>query len=436
MKISIESLAPCKKLIRVDFAAEEVGATFEKITREFQKHAHLPGFRSGKAPKHLILRSYAERIEQEVKRELIGNGYRDAVKRNHLHIVGEPDFEEIQFSKNTPFQFVVTIETAPEFELPIYKGLYAKRELRQVTEADVEQALGVLREKRGSFTDVARPIREGDFVVINYKAFCDGKPITETAPKATRLESAEAFWINVKPKEFIPGFSEQLIGAEAGEGRRVSVDFANDFSVPELAGKTGVFEVEILQIKEQNLPPMDDAFAKEYGAENVAALRAGILRDLESELKSKMRRDIRNQLLRDLMSRVTCALPESVVEEETKNVVYNIVRENRNRGVSKELIDDQKDEIYSMASNSARDRIKSAFLIGKIAAKEGIDASETEIKNRIAELAHVYEIKPEKMVKQLRERNGISEIREQIIRAKVIDLLEFHAQIEDVLPAD
>ena len=436
MNVTVETLAPCKKLIRIDYPVEEVGATFDKITREFQKYANLPGFRPGKAPKHLVMRSYGERIESEVKRELIGNGYRDAIKDNDLHIVGEPDFEEIQFAKDTPFQFAVTVETAPDFELPEYKGLEAKREMRTVTEEDIDQALTVLQEKRGSFNDVDRPVEDGDYVVINYKGTCDGKPITEIAAGASRLESAEGFWVNVAADQFIPGFTEQLVGGKAGESRSVNVDFAADFAVTELAGKAGLFEVEISQVKVQDLPEVNEEFAKQFGAESVESLREGIHRDLEAELKSKLSRDLRNQLLQGLMSKVTCELPESVVEEETKNVVYNIVRENRNRGVSKEMIDTQKDEIYSMASNSAKDRIKSAFIIGKIASKEGITAKNEEINYRIIELAQTYDIKPEKMAKQLKERNGISEIQEQIISSKVVDFLELHAKIEDVLPSE
>jgi trigger factor len=436
VNVTVETLAPCKKLIRIDYPVEEVGATFDKITREFQKFANLPGFRPGKAPKHLVMRSYGERVESEVKRELIGNGYRDAIKDNDLHVVGEPDFEEIQFAKDTPFQFAVTVETAPEFELPEYKGLEAKREMRTVTEEDIDQALTVLQEKRGSFNDVDRPVEDGDYVVINYKGTCEGKPITETAPSAGRLESAEAFWVHVATDQFIPGFTEQLVGGKAGGTRSVNVDFAADFAVTELAGKSGLFEVEVSQVKVQDLPEVNEEFAQQFGAESVEKLREGIHRDLESELKTKVSRDLRNQLLHGLMSKVTCELPESVVEEETKNVVYNIVRENRNRGVSKEIIDTQKDEIYSMASNSAKDRIKSAFIIGKIASKEGITAKNEEVNYRIIELAQMYDIKPEKMAKQLKERNGISEIQEQIISSKVVDLLELHAQIEDVLPTD
>ena len=436
MNVSVENLAPCKKLIRVDFPADEVGATFNKITREFQKYANLPGFRPGKAPKHLVIRSYGDRIEQEVKRELIGSGYRDAIRDNDLHVVGEPDFEEIQFAKDMPFQFAVTVETAPDFELPEYKGLEAKREMRTVTEEDVEAALTVLQEKRATFQDVDRPVQEGDFVVVNYKGTCEAKPITEIAPNAARLEAAEGFWVRIASDQFIPGFTEQLVGAAAGESRSVSVDFQEDFAVKELVGKTGLFEVEVVQVKEQDLPEVDEAFANQYGADSVDQLREGILRDLEAELKSKIARNVRNQLLESLMSKVSCELPESVVDEETKNVVYNIVRENRNRGISKEVIDNQKDEIYSMAATSAKDRIKSAFIVGRIAAQENITATNEEINARIIELAHAYDIQPEKMAKQLKERNGISEIQEQIISSKVVDFLELHAKIEEVLPAD
>jgi trigger factor len=436
VNVSVESLAPCKKLIRVDFPVDEVNGTFDKITREFQKYANLPGFRAGKAPKHLVLRSYGDRIEQEVKRELVGNGYRDAIKENDIHVVGEPDFEEIQFSKDSPFQFAVTVETAPEFELPEYKGLEAKRETRSVTDADIDDALKVLQERQGSFTDVDREVQDGDFVVIDYKGTTEGKPITEVAPNAGRLESAEAFWVRVQADQFIPGFTEQLVGAKGGETRTVTLDLAEDFAVKELAGKPVSFEVVVQQVKVQELPEVDDEFAKKFGADNVAALRDGVQRDLESELKSKVNRDVKNQLIQSLMARVTCELPESVVEEETKNVVYNIVRENRNRGMSKEAIDTQKDEIYSIAANSAKDRVKSAFIMGKIAAKEGITATNEEINYRIIELAQMYDVKPEKMAKQLKERNGISEIQEQIITSKVMDFLELHAKIEDVLPAD
>lgn len=436
MNVSVETLAPCKKLIRVEFAVEEVKESFGRITSQFQKHVDLPGFRSGKVPKHLVVRSYGESIEAEVKKELIGVGCRKAVDENGLRLVGEWDVEEVQFSKDAPFQFVVRTETAPDFELPRYKGLKAKREMRTVTEDDVERAVQVLREERASFLDVDRAAKEGDFLVVDYQGTCEGKPITELAPTAGRLESAKGFWVHLAENRFIPGFAEQLIGAKKGEHRSIKIDFASDFAVAELAGKTGVFEVDVAEVKERVFPDWNDEFARQYGAESMAALRAGVIRDLEAELKGKVHRDVRNQLLQALMSQVTCELPESIVDEETKSLVYSIVHDRRKRGVPKESIDDQKEEIYLTAAQRAKGRVKSAFILGKIAEAENIAASDEEVRQQIVELFRMYNISPEKMNKQLEDRNRVSEVREQIVRSKVMDLLEKHADIEAVLPAE
>src|SRR2546430_12958152 len=147
----------------------------------------------------------------------------------------------------------------------------------------------------------------------------------------------------------------------------------------------------------------------------------------------KIKRSVRDQLVRELPNRVTCELPESIVLSETRNVVYDIVRENQQRGVSKETIEQQKDQIFSVANNSAKDRIKAAFVLGRIAEQEGIKADQKEVTQRILVLAQQYQIKPEQMVKQLRDRNGFAEIEEQIISAKVLDFMELNAKVEEVM---
>ena len=432
MNVSVENLGPCKKLLRVEVDAPAVDAALEEITLDFQKQVRLPGFRPGKAPRHLVVKAYAPQIDEEAKRKLVAD--RKAISDQKLRVVGQPDIEEIQFSKGRPFQFAVTLETAPDFELPEYKGLPVKREMAVVTEEDLERALNVLREQRAVYMDEAREVKEGDFVVVNYTGTCEGKPITDTASTARGLTEKKDFWLHVTKDSFIPGFTEQLVGAKAGEKRTVNVDFPAEFAARELSGKKGVYEVEVVQVKEKVLPELDDAFAKSYGAEDMAKLRAGVRTDLQNELNYKIKRNVRDQLVRELLKRVNCELPESIVLSETRNVVYDIVRENQQRGVSKETIEQQKDQIFSVANNSAKDRIKAAFVLGRVAEQEGIKADQKEVTQRILLLAQQYQIKPEQMVKQLRDRNGFAEIEEQIISAKVLDFLELNAKVEEVLP--
>jgi trigger factor len=235
--------------------------------------------------------------------------------------------------------------------------------------------------------------------------------------------------MHVQPGSFIPGFTDQLIGAQAGERRTVNVEFPADFVASELAGKKGVYEVEIVQVKEKVLPEVDDAFAKSFGAEGVEKLREGVRRDLQNELEFKQRRTLRNQIVRSLLDSVQFELPESIVLGETKNVIYDIVKENQDRGISKEVIDQQKNEIYNVASNSAKDRVKASFILNKIAEQEGLKVTETELTQHILHLAQQNNIRPEKFVKQLRERNGINALHEQILSAKVLDFLQEQAQI-------
>jgi trigger factor len=434
VNVTVENLAPCKKLVRVEVEAAKVDETFESVTGEFRKEANLPGFRPGKAPREMVLRKYDKDIQDEVRRKLISEAYRKAVEEQKLDVLGQPDIEEIQFSRGQPLQFAATVETAPEFELPEYKGLVAKREARVVTDEDVDKALTVLREQRTDFKLVDRPVQSGDIAVVNYTGTCEGKPITDLAPTAKGLTEKKNFWVEVTANSFIPGFADQLLGAKAGDQRTVNVDFPAEFVTPQLAGKKGVYAVEVVEVKEKMLPALDDELAKAYGAESLEKLRAGVRRDLENELNHKQDKTIRNQLVRTLLDRVNFELPASAVAQETRNVVYDIVQENAKRGISRAVIEQQKEQIYTAATHGAKERVKVAFLLQKIAEKEDIKVSQEEIAQRVQFMASLYQIPADKFLKDLQKRNGLIEVYDQVMNEKVMDLLQQNAKIEDVPP--
>jgi trigger factor len=432
VNITVENLAPCKKLLRVEVDAKAVDETFDTVTKDFQKQASLPGFRPGKAPRAMVLKKYEPDIKDEVKRKLIGDSYRKALDEKKIAVIGYPDIEEIQFGRGQALQFAATIETSPEFQLPEYKGLPAKREAKSVTAADVDRAIELLARQHVKFETVTRELRLGDVAVVNYTGTCDGKPITDTAPTAKGLTEQKNFWVDAASDSFIPGFADQLIGAKAGDKRTVNVDFPADFVTRQLAGKKGVYEVEVVEVKEKSLPPIDDAFAKKYDAENLTKLREGVQRDLENELKYSQARTVRGQIIYALLTATNFDLPETAVAHETRNVVYDIVRENNQRGVARDLIEKQKDEIYSAAAQSAKERVKLSFLIQRIAEKESIQVSQDEVLKRAQSLALAYQIPLEKFLKDLQKRNGVVELYDQIAHEKVLAFLEQNAKIEEV----
>lgn len=435
MNVTVENLAPCKKLMRVEVEAQKVDETFESVTKDFRREANLPGFRPGKAPRDMVLRKYEKEILEETKRKLISEAYRKAVEEQKLDVVSHPDIEEIQFGRGQALQFAATIETAPEFELPEYKGLPIKREMQSVTDADMERAINLLRERQVSFAKVERPVQSADIAVVNYTGTCEGKPITELAPAAKGLTEQKHFWVEVGANSFIPGFGDQLIGAKAGDKRTVTVDFPADFVTPQLAGKKGSYEVEVVEVKEKVLPALDEALAKAYGAESLEKLRAGVRSDLENELKFKQEKTLRSELVRALLGRINFDLPETAVARETRNVVYDLVQENTKRGIPRQAIEQQKEQIYSAATHNAKERLKVQFLLQKIAEKEDIKVSQEEIAQRVHHLAGMYQIPADKFLRDLQKRNGLIEVYDQIMNVKVIDFLQQNAKIEDVPPS-
>ena len=189
----------------------------------------------------MIAKRYEKDITEEVKKKLIPDAYRKAIGDKKLDVVGYPDIEEIQFGRGPALQFAATVETAPDFQLPEYKGLPVKRDTTTVTDADIDRALDLLRERQMDFKTVDRPSQTGDIAVVNYTGTCDGKPLTDIAPTAKGLTEQKNFWINLDSTSFIPGFGDQLIGAKAGEKRTVTVDFPADFVTPAVGEPKGAF---------------------------------------------------------------------------------------------------------------------------------------------------------------------------------------------------
>jgi trigger factor len=270
--------------------------------------------------------------------------------------------------------------------------------------------------------------------VVNYKGTADGKPLTDLAPTAKGLTEKQGFWVEIKAGSFIPGFTEQLAGTKAGDKKTINVDFPADFVTPQLQGKKGAYEVEVTEVKERVLPELNNEFAKSFGAEDLDRLREGVRSDLQNEMNLKRKKSVRGQILQALMDSVNFDLPETLVQQETRHSVYDIVSNIQQQGAPKEVIEQQKEEIYSVASRNAKDRVKLNLLVDRIAEKEGIRVSEQELNARLVFLAGQYKMTPDKFVKELEKGAGVYEIHRQLLNEKVVDFLAENAKIEDVPP--
>lgn len=430
MPVKIENIAPCRHKLRIEVDADKVAGVRAELLQEFRKQASIPGFRPGKAPEPLVEKRYAKQLDDEVRQRVIPDGYRDAITENKLRVVGRPEIESVDYLPGKPLVFTAAVDTAPEFTLPDYKGIAITKSETPVTDDDLTKTLDSLREQQADFTDVTgRGVQTGDFAVVNYSGVCDGKPISELAPDAKTLGEHKDFWLHVAADSFLPGFGEQLLGTAVGEKKQVLIDFAADFAVQPLAGKKATYFVEVTAIKEKKLPDVTDEFAAKIGAETVAKLQAEIRKGLEAERDNAVKGELRKQIVDHLLSKLEFELPKSLVEQETRSIVYDLVQENSRRGVPKESLEDKKDEIMGFASTSARERIRTSFILAAIAQAEKITVAETEMEERIAALAARYRVTPDKLKAQLSERDGFGEIEEQILIGKTLDFLIANAKV-------
>ncbi len=423
-------------MLRVEVPTEKVKETYETVTKSFQRKASLPGFRPGKSPINMVAKRFARDIDEDVKNKLTNESYQQALRDHKLIVVGNPEVEEVSFSREEPYQFLATIEVAPQFDLPDYKGIPAQRQIGRVTDADVNKALMMLRERQTKFETVDRELKEGDVAVVNYTGTVDGVPITDIAPAARGLTGQKNFWVNMDKGSFIPGFADQLTGAKAGDKRTVNVDFPDDFVTPQLQGKKGVYEVEVVEAKEKVLPELNDEFAKSYGAENLEALNVGVRTDLENELKMKQENAVREQIVRTLLDKIQTDLPETIVLRETRAIVYNLVNDNQRRGTPGEVLEAQKDQIVASASVAARERVKANFVFGKIAEKEGIKADQSDVIPRVQQIAMENQVSMDQVIKDLQKNNRVDELFQQALIQKVVDFLVKNANIEEVPAAE
>ena len=434
MEVTITDLSPCKKQLRIEIDAETVNAKFDAVAKDFRRHAHLPGFRPGKAPLANVMRSYGDKIGEEAKRTLMSDSYAKALKENELRPVIMPEVEELQFGHGKPFQYLATLEVTPAFEMPEYIGIEVEKERHSVNDADIAKALDTLREQRVSYADMDRPVVEDDFIVVNFTGTIDDKPITDLIKVARGLTEQKNFWLHKTQNPLIPGTVEALIGSSKGDKKTVTVTIPDDFVYEEIVGKEAKYEIEVVQVKEKSLPELDDKFAKGFGAESMDKLREGVENDLKNELEYSKKKSIRNQCVDKLLGAVNCDLPETIVNEATRAAVHNIVQQNHQRGVGKEIIEENKDKIYANAKTDAEVRVKANYILSKIAEKEGIKVTDQELSRQVAALAAQQKVKPQKLAQQLKDNGTIYQVQEEIMNAKVIDLLEEKAKVTEIDP--
>jgi trigger factor len=436
MNVVVENLPNCITTLKVEVEAEKVSKVWDDVAGNYTKYARIPGYRAGKAPKSIIEKKFSKEIREELEKKLLSESCKEAIQEKGLKVLSLTQVDDVEIGEDKSMKFTATLVTHPDFQLPVYKGLVVPLPDTQVTDEEIDKSLNELREQAADFVDVpeGRGAEINDFVVIDYRGTIDGAPVSDKFPKAGKpLTGNDDFWIHMVEEAFFPGFTEALIGTLPGETRTFDIVVPEGFPVEGLAGEKIQYVVTLKQIKTKVLPELDDAFADTIvKGKTLAEIREVARGEIERQKKSEAEATKKSEIMRQLLAQVECELPVDMVRTQTRRILMDIVKENQARGVSDDLLKENEQQILGGAAQNAREQIKGTFILLRIGDVEGIKATQQEFDIRIAQLAQRYEMKPEKLIKKLDERNAIDQILEEILTGKVLDFLASTASVSTI----
>jgi trigger factor len=436
MKVEVEKEPDSVSTLHIELPPEQVAKEWNAIAENFARYAKIPGYRPGKAPRRVIEAKFKREIQEELTKKLVSESYRDAIAEKQLRVVSLTNLEDVNIADDKTMRFRATVITAPEFDLPDYKNITVQLPPLEVSDEEVNEAMERLRHQSADFVEVdpERPLQMDDFAVIDFEGTIDGRPISEIAPEASKnLQGGKKFWLRMGPENFLSNFCEQLVGQKKDETRLVIVTFPEDLPVKELAGAKADYAVTLREVKQKALPELNDAFAAKLAKDKtLAELRAMVAHDLEHEKEHALEQAKESQIIKALHEQTQFDLPSQLLRNETRRAVGELVQRNRQRGLSDEILKSKEKELVQGAGSVAAHRLKTNFILRRIAEAEKIQVSHDEIEERIRNQAAHYNVSVEKMRKKIDEHEGINGLMEEILLGKTIDFLKANVSVEMV----
>ena len=430
MNIVVEKQPKCVATLRVEIPAEKVQGERAGIVRTYAANARIQGFRPGKAPLAVIEKRFAKDITEELHGKLVNEAFDAALKQENLKVLdfGNPD--QIANQADGGISFSTKLTLAPEFQLPEYKGVTVTVPPLEVPEEELQAQLKSLQERFADFKEIAgRAAAMGDFAVIDYNSSVDGKPTEEFLGKpAGYLSGREGFWVRLDEKAFLPGFAAQMEGMNPGDSREIKLTMPDDFPVADLKGREMVFAVTLKELKEAELPALDDELASKLAPGKTLAEITDIIRENMGHERKRRIADMKvNQIVAHFNSQVDFELPEELVMQETQSQADAMVSRGVQAGMSEDEIASQQAEIFASAGQQAVTNLRTNFMLQEVARAENISVSDAELINHLAQIAQSRKIAPKKLIKDMQKAGRLPSIRSSILIGKAIDFLVEHA---------
>ncbi|MEW6615113.1 MAG: trigger factor [Thermodesulfobacteriota bacterium] len=382
MKIEIEEISPVEKKFSVTLPKELVTSELNSAYEDLRRKAKVKGFRQGRVPRSILERYYKREVEGEVIIKLVNDSYFKILEEKNITPVSQPLIDNNVLEIGKEFTYSAKVEVKPEIDVRGYIGIELEKGKINISEEDIDKKLAELQRSNAQLREVeeSRPIKVGDFVVIDYEGFWDVKAIDG--------EKVADHLLEVGSGSFSPDFEEQLPGLKKGDERNIQITLPEEYSKKDLAGKEVTFKVKIKGIKEKILPELNDDFAKDLGEfETLEKLKQKIRENLERLDKIRIEANLRDQLLNKLVEVNAFEVPPSLVNQHLQDKIKETQMRLSLQGVSMEQVGISANSIRESYKDQAEKEVKVGFLLEEIAKKESIEVDERYIEDKILEIA-------------------------------------------------
>jgi trigger factor len=428
--IKIEDAGPATKKVVVEIPRQRIDEKLAEQLKELRSQASIPGFRPGHAPQKLIEKRFSTEVKEQVRRALMSESYGQAVEKNKLQVIGEPEFdnaESIQIPDAGDFSYSFQVEVQPQITLPELGGLTVKKPKIEITEENVDQAVKNLREQQGTLVPVEdRGVEPGDYVTGDIHIKSEGNEIGHQHDAQIVARSARIAGLEVTD------LAEQLKGAKGGETRTVKVTPPDTHPNEQIRGKEVQIEIAVKDIKKLELADITPEYLTELGFESEQQLRDALKEQMVERINLDVQNSLRDQVSKYLLEKTPIDLPSKLSERQEQRIVSRRAMDLMTRGMPKEQIESNIERLRQGAKDEAVQELKLFFILEKIAADQGVDVDEAELNGRIAMLAAQHGERPEKVKQQMSKDGSLSNLYVQMREQKALDKLLETVKVEEV----